>query len=352
VLIVSFGTFRRAVNYIGGVYVDVDRRYFNDNSAGQNYATIDVQPGYEKLMGKDALDYVRYRHTDNDLIRAARQQDFITQARDQAGFKRLISFKDRRKLARAFNRYFRYDQNITSTQEIFSLLRLGLFFAQEHPTVHKLAFPAYDAPNPAIDTRLYWKKPEIAKLARDFMAARGQPQPAASAKPSAADRKTLRERRKRNRSSSPSSIAGLVDARTQGENQAVLADPKLDFPFYFPGLRNSTGAYADTAPRIYTIRDETGKKHQAYRLVLSRGIAGQYYGVEGMTWKDPPILDNPDQRRTVSGRHFSLYKDGSRIHIVAWHTGKAVYWVSNTLSNDLSNQQILGIAASLRRLKQ
>jgi polyisoprenyl-teichoic acid--peptidoglycan teichoic acid transferase len=352
VLIVSFGTFRRAVDYIGGVYVDVDRRYFNDNSAGQNYATIDVQPGYQKLSGKDALDYVRYRHTDNDLIRAARQQDFITQARDMAGFKKLLSFKDRRKLARAFNRYFRYDQNVTKTKEIFSLLKLGLFFAQEHPTVHKLAFPAYDAPNPSIDTRLYWKKPEIAKLARDFLAARGQPKPAVTATPSPADRKTLRERRKRNRSSSSSSVPGLVDARTQGENQAVLADPKLDFPFYFPGLRNSTGAYTDTAPRIYTIRDETGKRHQAYRMVLSRGIAGQYYGVEGMTWKDPPILDNPDQRRMVGNKHVSIYKDGSAIHLVAWRTRRAVYWVSNTLTNDLSNQQILGIAGSLRRLKQ
>jgi LCP family protein required for cell wall assembly len=353
VLIVSFGTFRRAVNYIGGVYVDVDRRYFNDNSAGQNYATINVQPGYQKLMGRDALDYVRYRHTDNDLVRAARQQDFITQARDMAGFKRLLSIGDRDRLARAFNRYFRYDQNVTKTQEIFSLLRLGLFFAQQHPAVHKLAFPAYDAPNPAVDTRLYWKKNEIAKLAQDFMAAKGTAKPAATATPSAADQQTLRNRRKRNKhTTSTSSIPGLVDARTQGENQAVLADPKLDFPFYFPGLRNSTGAYTDTAPRIYTITDETGKKHQAYRMVLSRGIAGQYYGVEGMTWKDPPILDNPDDKRTVNGKRFSIYRDGSAIRIVAWRTRKAVYWVSNTLTHNLTNRQILGIAGSLQRLKQ
>jgi LCP family protein required for cell wall assembly len=352
VLIVSFGTFRRAVNYIGGVYVDVDRRYFNDNSAGQNYATIDVQPGYQKLMGRDALDYVRYRHTDNDLVRAARQQDFITQARDMAGFKKLLSIGDRDRLARAFNRYFRYDQNVTKTQEIFSLLRLGLFFAQQHPAVHKLAFPAYDAPNPAIDTRLYWKKPEIAKLAQDFMAARGTPKPSATPTPSATDRRTLRNRRKRNPSKSTSNIPGLVDARVQGENQAVLADPKLDFPFFFPGLRNSTGAYTDTAPRIYTIQDETGKKHQAYRMVLSRGIAGQYYGVQGMTWKDPPILDNPDDKKTVNGRRFSIYRDGSAIRIVAWRTPRAVYWVSNTLTHDLTNRQMLGIAGSLRRLKQ
>jgi LCP family protein required for cell wall assembly len=352
VLIVSFGTFRRAVDYIGGVYVDVDRRYFNDNSGPDKYATIDVQPGYQKLMGQDALDYVRYRHTDNDLVRAARQQDFITQARDMAGFKKLLSIGDRDRLARAFNRYFRYDQNVTKTQEIFSLLRLGLFLAQQHPAVHKLAFPAYDAPNPRIDTRLYWHKNEIAKLAQDFLAAKGTPKPAATATPSPADRQTLRSRRKRNTKPSTSAIPGLVDARTQGENQAVLADPKLDFPFYFPGLRNSTGAYTDTTPRIYSIRDETGKRHQAYRMVLSKGIAGQYYGVQGMTWKDPPILDNPDQRRTVAGRRLSIYRDGSAIRIVSWRTGKAVYWVSNTLTHDLTNRQMLGIASSLRRLKQ
>jgi hypothetical protein len=203
-----------------------------------------------------------------------------------------------------------------------------------------------------VDTRLYWKKPEIAKLAQDFMAARGAPKPAATPTPSATDRQTLRNRRKRNTGKSTSNIPGLVDARTQGENQAVLAAPKMSFPFFFPGLRNSTGAYTDTAPRIYTIRDETGKPHQAYRLVLSRGIAGQYYGVEGMTWKDPPILDNPDEKRMVNGRKFAIYRDGSAIRLVAWRTAKAVYWVSNTLTHDLTNRQMLGIAGSLRRLKQ
>ena len=73
VISVNFGGFRRAVNYVGGVYVDVDRRYYNDNTTaapGEAYATIDVQPGYQKLKGQDALDYVRYRHGDNDFFRA------------------------------------------------------------------------------------------------------------------------------------------------------------------------------------------------------------------------------------------------------------------------------------------
>jgi len=354
VLIVSFGTFRRAVNYIGGVYVDVDRRYFNDNSGAEKYATIDIKPGYQKLMGRDALDYVRYRHTDNDLVRAARQQDFITQARDTAGFKSLLSFKSRRRLARAFNRYFTYDKSVTRTKEIFSLLKLGLFLAQEHPTVHKLTFPAHATDNPMVDTRLFASRKELAKLARDFLAANATPKPVRRSQPTAADRQTLRDRRKRNRENkrSTSAIPGLVDARTEGENMAVLADPKLDFPFYYPGVRNSTGAYADTQPRVYRLKDETGKRHQAYRLVLSKGIAGQYYGVQGMTWKEPPILDDPDDRQTINGRKLAIYRDGRAIRLVAWRTRRAVYWVSNTLTQDLSNRQMLGIAASLRRLKQ
>ena len=90
-MVMDYGAFRRAVNYIDGVYVDIDRDYFNDNSSGENYATIDVDPGYQKLMGKDALDYVRYRHGDNDLVRAARQQDFLRQAKNAAGVRQLLS---------------------------------------------------------------------------------------------------------------------------------------------------------------------------------------------------------------------------------------------------------------------
>ena len=44
---------------------------------------IDVNAGYQRLCGQNALDYVRYRHTDTDIVRAARQQDFLSQARRQ-----------------------------------------------------------------------------------------------------------------------------------------------------------------------------------------------------------------------------------------------------------------------------
>src|SRR6266542_1793430 len=90
---VSFRGFSQGVDALGCVYVDVDRRYFNNNAGlgyGQNYAVIDVQPGYQKMCGKRALDYVRYRHTDNDIVRAARQQDFLRQTRSQLSAGKLL----------------------------------------------------------------------------------------------------------------------------------------------------------------------------------------------------------------------------------------------------------------------
>ena len=86
-VVLDYTGFEQAVDALGGVYVDVDRRYFNDNSDaawGQSYEPIDIQPGYQKLNGKDALSYVRFRHTDSDFVRINRQQLFISDAKAQS----------------------------------------------------------------------------------------------------------------------------------------------------------------------------------------------------------------------------------------------------------------------------
>jgi hypothetical protein len=317
----------------------------------QRYAAINIQPGYQKLYGSDALAYVRYRHTDNDFIRAARQQDFLRQARSQAGVKRLFAISDRIKLARAFGRYFQVDSSFRNSHEIFSMIRLALYLIQQHPVVNQVRFRADEAPDPVADTRLYASSAEIRKTYDEFMNAQGSAKPVKTSAPTAQDKaqRKLRSKRNRNRLAS---VPGLEDATSQGRDQAVLADPKLNFPFYYPKLRTVGAAYAGTQPRIYKINDEQGKPHQAYRLVVSKGIIGEYYGVEGMTWKAPPILDNPDATMAVNGRHLMLFYDGSRLRLVGWKSAKAAYWISNTLSQSLSKRQMLAIAESMTHLKQ
>jgi LCP family protein required for cell wall assembly len=83
IVTVNFIGFRDIVDKLGGVNIDVDHRYFNDNSNGENYATIDLHSGYQHLNGKQALDYVRFRHTDSDLYRVVRQQNFVTAMKQQ-----------------------------------------------------------------------------------------------------------------------------------------------------------------------------------------------------------------------------------------------------------------------------
>jgi LCP family protein required for cell wall assembly len=82
---VNFAGFIAVANKLGGVWMDIDRRYYNKNvgTSYTNFANIDLQPGYQRLTGKQALDFVRYRHTDSDLYRLARQQQFVSAARQR-----------------------------------------------------------------------------------------------------------------------------------------------------------------------------------------------------------------------------------------------------------------------------
>jgi LytR_cpsA_psr family/LytR cell envelope-related transcriptional attenuator len=82
---VNFHGFKEVVDKLGGVWMDVDRRYYNRNTgaAYDDYANIDLQPGYQKLDGEQALDFVRFRHTDDDYHRVARQQEFVRAVKDQ-----------------------------------------------------------------------------------------------------------------------------------------------------------------------------------------------------------------------------------------------------------------------------
>ena len=53
----------------------------------------------------------------------------------------------------------------------------------------------------------------------------------------------------------------------------------------------------------------------------------------------------------MGGRTYELFYDGSRLRLVSWRAGKAVYWVSNTLLSSLSNQQMLALARSVGRVR-
>jgi LCP family protein required for cell wall assembly len=336
---INFGAFSKAVERLGCFYVDVDRRYFNDNrppfASPTNYATIDIKPGYQKLCGQDSLDFVRFRHLDTDIVRGARQQHYLSLAKDQTGVGKL--FSDRNRLLELFGRYT--DTDIRSTDAILRLLKLA--YESSRDPLRRVKFRA-DLGTEFVTIG----RTELQKVKDEFLNAEASAGPSGPTKPRA-----KRPKRKKRPSSA---VPGLVDAKVAGEDQAVILSPKMPFPVYYARLMKKGSRYWDgfnrSAPRSYGIYDEDKKLHRAYRMVIEAPGLGEYYGVQGTTWKDAPILANPSEERQVGGRKLLLFRDGGRLRMVAWKTEKAAYWVSNTLLRSLTNQQMLAIARSLTRV--
>jgi LCP family protein required for cell wall assembly len=301
---VNFRGFSQAVNAIGCVYVDVDRRYFNDNAGlgiGQQYAVINVRPGYQKMCGKRALEYVRYRHTDTDIVRAARQQDFMRHARQQLSVSKLI--EKNQKLIDIFADNTASD--IQSSGALRRLLQLALE-AVDKP-ITQVRFPARLG-----KSYVYASPPQVRKAVRRFLRVSPGKGPLSKQRKKAPNARNGRKRAKRAK-------VKLIDATVAGREQAALADKAVGFPVYYPRRLVPGSSYPD-APRAYRIKAPNGKRYGAYRMVIFTGFIGEYYGVQGMRWRDPPILENPSETRTIRGRKYMLFYDGDRLRMVGWRT--------------------------------
>jgi LCP family protein required for cell wall assembly len=353
---VNFGGFEELVNAIGCVYTDVDHRYYN-NTAQTDYSSIDLNAGYQKLCGADALSFVRFRHTDSDIVRNARQQDFIRWAKDQYGVSSLVSNRDA--LLRIFGKHTQTDRSLHTTDGLINLFNLVAFSAGH--TIKQIPFPAILLPCPVTatgQTPCYVTADAAAEVStyEKFMTATTAP--VATPAPAVAA--------KHHRSPSLRAL-GLVADPADGKAQAkALANAGL--PVYYPRLidsnsqycmdvtancyepPNPTSVYAGAYPRAYVIHDQSGQAHAAYRmtLVVNAGL-GEYCGVQGTTWRTPPILGSPNQTRTVHGKRLLVYLNGHHITLVGWRTPRAAYWISNTLDDALSNGAMLAIAGSLTK---
>jgi LCP family protein required for cell wall assembly len=371
---VNFSGFADLVNAIGCVYSDVDHRYYNQSEpapSADNYASINIEPGYQKLCGGNnatngALSFARFRHTDTDLTREARQQDFIRWAKSQYPISRLLSNRDR--LLRIFGKHSQSDAQLHSVDGLLKVFDLVANMEGKGATIKQIPFPATLLPCGGIDPTTGGVAPcyvgskspaAVRSVWARFIAA--TPATAATRSSTGAARHHTRKR--------PLSTAGLTADSNDGRTQAAaLRHAKL--PVYFPRLIASnsvycsglTGncdngdepatAYAHSYPRAYSIIGPGGNRYHAYRITLllnPNNFEDQYYGVQGTTWDNPPILSSPAGTKIVNGRKLFLYKDGSKLTQVAWHHGGDAYWISNNLTENLPNGQMLEIAASLTR---
>jgi LCP family protein required for cell wall assembly len=359
---VDYLGFVRAVYAIGCVYVDIDRRYYHSNEeSSEQYAEINVQPGYQLMCGKRALEYVRYRHTDTDLVRAARQQDFLSAARQRVPVEDLVL--GRNELIDIFTRYTTSD--ISDTEAMLEVMKL--FIASRNAEIHEVDFPAELGPS------FVYSSPEAIEGAIDrFLGieasggARGTLEEGDGESKSKQKGKGGGQKKAKGGKSKPKPRVkamppgddGLIAAGEAGELEAKVVARKVShgFPVFYPTRLPSGAAYVESNPylhvqdpRVYHFKDTDDNRHGAYRMVLTLELPDgvHYFGVQGIQgWDDPPILSGPSITQTIRDREYEIFLDGDRIRLIAWHRGDNTYWVTNSLLRVLTNEQMVGMARS------
>lgn len=362
---IDFLGFAQGVYAIGCVYTDVDRRYYHSNEGvppEEQYAEINITPGYQLLCGKKALDYVRYRHTDTDIVRAARQQDFLNAARQRISVEDIVF--DRSELIEVFTEYTTSD--ISEGPELLEVLKLVA--ASRNATINEVDFPAELSPS-----YVYTTPEAVEGAVEQFL---GNDVSAGSSERSSSPKKKQRggagkqakgqqkQRRKPKREKPKVEVAkpgsdGLAPAREAGEAEAKIASRRArgHFPIFYP-TRLPEGAYFVESnpyekvvdPYVYNLKDEDGNRHLAYRmmLVMEQSDGTHYFGVQGIRgWSNPPIVESPSLTKEINGREYDIFLDGESVKMVAWRRGENVYWITNDLLRSLTNDQMIGMARSV-----
>jgi polyisoprenyl-teichoic acid--peptidoglycan teichoic acid transferase len=333
---VSFQGFIKVVDTLGCAYVNVDHRYFNQNvgSTETDYTNINLQPGYQKLCYQSALDYVRYRHTDSDLVRVARQQDFLRNLREQVSTGNEIGQIDTvaKAVGHAISSTFH-----ASASELIELAKL-IAFSQGKP-LRQVKFRTSSLNYQVGGVSYVTTTPELERATlEDFLHGHAHPNvPAPS--PRAA--------RNGQRGTTPSSAQapGLYPSSSGGGEAGRTAAKHLPFALLYPSLQ--TGPSEAQTVRTYALNDLEGHQHHAYVAVWRQSGVGGYYDLEGTDWLDPPLFAHA-RVQSIGGRSYRLVDDGSHIHVIGWRSGGALYWLTNTLLEELSNAQMVALAQSAR----
>jgi polyisoprenyl-teichoic acid--peptidoglycan teichoic acid transferase len=338
---VSFSGFIRVVDTLGCAYVNVDHRYYNANvgSTETDYTSINLQPGYQKLCYENALDYVRYRHTDSDFVRVARQQDFLRDLREQISPTNELGQIDTvaKAVGHAISSTFH-----ASASELIELAKL-IVFSQGKP-LRQVKFQSANVnfKGPGGGSFVTTSAALTRATLAEFLHGR-EPVRLPAAKP-----RTHASSHGHHRSApaSPRSL-DLFPTSSAGNGEAVKAAVDVPFPVLYPTLQ--TGQGEQQTVRAYALPDQQHNIHHAYIVVWKQNSIGGYYDFEGSDWLNPPLFAHA-HTQVIDGRAYRLIDDGSHIHVIGWRSGRVLYWLTNTLLEELSNAQMVYLARSAQPL--
>ncbi len=330
VFVTDFKRFEHAVEEMGCVYMTVDKRYYHSNSepGAEQYFEINLKPGYQRLCGKEALEFVANRHESTSLIRDARDQRFLLGTKAQYGS---TLFENREKFEHILGKAVQTD--LHGEEQVLDLLEL---------LAESAGKPVRQVPFHVSLGNLDTATPQqLQEAAHSFLAGTA---PIPKHKLNSAVRSVKSSHRH-----SAASVLSLTPTPSSTVDQALVAAPRLPFPLEAPQYQKTTAEASADEVLLYGIQSPDGRhRYPAYVIVVDEGELGQYYDIQGTTWTGLPLLSHPSQSVRIGSRTYDLYYDGEHIKTVAWYEGKAVYWIENTLTYSLSPETMVAIARTAR----
>jgi LCP family protein required for cell wall assembly len=331
VFVTDFKRFEHAVDEMGCVYMTVDKRYYHSNSepGAEQYFEINLKPGYQRLCGQQALEFVANRHESTSLIRDARDQRFLLDAKAQYG---PGLFGNREKFEKVLGKAVQTD--LHGEEQVLDLLELLAESAGKpvrQVPFHVNLLPTYDTATPQ----------QLQEAAHSFMAG-------TAAIPKHKLNSAVRSVKSSHHRSATSALS-LTPTPSSTVDQALVAAPRLPFPLEAPQYQKTTAESAPDELLLYGIQSPNGRRrYPSYVIVVDDGELGQYYDIQGTSWTGLPLLSDPSQSVRIGSRTYSLFYDGEHIKTVAWREGRGIYWIENTLTYSLSPEEMVAIARTTR----
>jgi LCP family protein required for cell wall assembly len=335
---IDFQAFEDLTNSLGGVYVDVDRSYYNHDP---NYEFINISPGYQLLQGHDALEYVRFRHDqNNDFGRIQRQQRFLSDLKQQLGSLGAgLLFK----LPGLANAFFKNVATDLSANDFLKLSYWGLKLNGDR--IRQLRMTG-STPTIGGVSYVVMSRSDIRSAVKEFLTAPG-PGSGSTAGTASGQSSTSTKGSSSQTPSDSASGSPVNEAAWQTvANQVGFA---VEAPGYVPAGYKYFGKWPENAASgTYQIKVGGGTK-PAIRVMYRHGTDDQYLGVTETTWLGAPAAAK-GQQVTYAGTTFTVVGTAQAADHVWWVKNGVLYWVSNTLSYLVSEPDMVRMAESFAHL--
>ena len=148
-IVVSLAGVTELIDELGGVPVDVEKRMYYVDYAGELY--IDLKPGPQRLSGKEAMGYIRYRKEGGDFVRIARQQKFLRALANE-----MLKRDNILRSPKLFLNLLSYIESDLNPKQTLGL-SMGLRNAYELGSVYMTTLPGTDM---MVNGIYYWKPDE------------------------------------------------------------------------------------------------------------------------------------------------------------------------------------------------